>query len=87
MVYVSAYLIIINTFSIWLEKVLSALIVYSSKELSILIAYCFFFLLLTNQKACCVLIVETAALSNQGNSVTKTCYYLKDIIYSCFLHV
>ena len=48
---VSAYLIIINTFSIWLEKVLSALIVYSSKGLSILITYCFFFLLLTKPKS------------------------------------
>ena len=71
----------LNTFSMWW------LDLYSSKGLSISIAYCLFFLLLTNQKACCVLIVETAALYNEDNSVTKTYYYVKDIIYSCFLFV
>ena len=69
------------------RKGIVSLDLYSSKGLSISIAYCLFFLLLTNQKACGVLIVETAALYNEDNSVTKTYYYVKDIIYSCFLFV
>ena len=50
-------------------------------------AYCLPFLLLTIKKACCVFIVETVAKYNEGNSVAKTCYHVKDIIYSCFVLV
>ena len=50
-------------------------------------AYCLPFLLLTIQKTCCVSFVETVAKYNEGINVTKTCYHVKDIIYSCFVLV